>query len=77
MARRNVYVVRRGDQWAVVQEGAERASSLHDTQREAIDRAQPIVERQRGELRIQGRDGKFRDSDSHGNDPHPPKDAKH
>ncbi len=77
MAKRNVYVVRRGDQWAVVQESAERASSLHDTQRAAINEARPIAERQRGELRIQGCDGKFRDSDSYGNDPHPPKDTRH
>ena len=32
-----------------------------------------------GEVRIQGRDGRFRDSDTvaPGNDPHPPKDTKH
>ena len=56
-------------------------SSKHtQTQAEAIQHAKDIVcNAGGGEVRIQGRDGRFRDSDTvaPGNDPHPPKDAKH
>jgi hypothetical protein len=74
------YVVRRGKQWAVVAPGAKRASSLHDTQSEAEREAKKTVTNKGGgEVRIQGRNGRWRDSDtvSPGNDPNPPKDKKH
>jgi len=47
------------------------------TQANAIAKAIPMAKANQGELVIQGRDGKFRDSDSYGNDPNPPKDKKH
>ncbi|WP_127473895.1 DUF2188 domain-containing protein [Microbacterium sulfonylureivorans] len=53
--------------WDVVKEGHERASAHFDTQAEAIARAREIVENSgdgRGEVRIQGANGQFRDSDS-------------
>lgn len=56
-----------GKGWDVVKEAHERASGHFDTQKEAIDRAREIVEktgRGKGEVRIMGQDGKFRDSDS-------------
>lgn len=37
--KRDLHVVPRGDQWAVVRENADRASSLHSTQRAAVDSA--------------------------------------
>jgi hypothetical protein len=61
------YVVKHEDGWAVKKENADRASGVFRTQKEAIDRAREIVEKSgggRGEIRIQGRDGNFRDSDS-------------
>lgn len=63
--------------WDVVKPHAERASSHHDTQQEAIDRGREIVHNLGGgELRIHGRDGQIRDSDTvaPGNDPNPPRD---
>ena len=66
--------------WAVKQPGARRASSHHQTQREAESRAKEIVEhRGGGEVRIHGRDGRIRDSDTvpPGNDPLPPADRRH
>ena len=63
--------------WDVVKPHAERASSHHDTQQQAIDRGREIVHnRGGGELRIHGRNGQIRDSDSvaPGNDPNPPRD---
>ena len=65
---------------AVKKSGAERASSLHNTQRDAEGRAKEIVNNLGGgEVRIQGRNGLWRDSDTvpPGNDPFPPKDTKH
>jgi len=66
--------------WNVKKPGADRASSHHNTQREAEARAKDIVANAGGgEVRIHGRDGRIRDSDTvpPGNDPNPPKDTKH
>ena len=80
MPKNDRYVTRHPDGWAVKKPGAERASSLHDTQREAEGRAKEIVSHLGGgEVRIQGLDGRWRDSDTvpPGNDPFPPRDRKH
>lgn len=53
--------------WDVIKEHAKRASAHFPTQAEAIQRAREIVEntgRGRGDVRIQGKSGKFRDADS-------------
>jgi uncharacterized protein YdaT len=74
------YVVKKDDGWSVKAPGAKRSSGDFDTQREAERRAKEIVEKKGGgEVRIQGRDGRWRDSDTvaPGNDPNPPKDKKH
>lgn len=65
--------------WDVKKPGASRASSHHDTQKDAIDRGREIVRGAGGgELRIHGQDGRIRDSDTvaPGHDPYPPKDTK-
>jgi hypothetical protein len=75
----NRYVVRNGDSWAVRKGGAQRASSTHETQAAAISKAREIVTNLGGgEVTIQGRDGRFRDSDTvgSGSDPNPPKDRR-
>lgn len=80
MGKNDRYVVKHGDNWAVKAPRAGRASSVHDTQSAAEQRAKNIVGGLGGgEVRIQGRDGKFRDSDTiaPGNDPNPPRDKKH
>ena len=69
----NVHVVPRGDGWAVVREDAERDSSHHDTQADAIDAARQTAQRERVELFIHGRDGRIRERDSYGSDPYPPR----
>jgi hypothetical protein len=53
--------------------GASRASSHHETKREAIDRGREISRNQGTEFRIHNQDGRIADSDSHGRDPYPPK----
>lgn len=65
--------------WDVRKPEARRASSHHDTQKAAEDRAKEIVSNLGGgEVRIHGRDGRIRDSDTvrPGNDPNPPKDTR-
>ncbi len=81
MARARRHVVPDGNgNWKVVKPGAKRASDILPTQRDAEKRAKTIVSNEGGgEVRIHGRDGRIRDSDTvaPGNDPHPPKDTKH
>ena len=79
MSKRNPHIVPRSDVggWAVQREGAGRASSLHDTQAEAIAEGRRMAQNERSELFIHGRDGRIRDRDSFGNDPFPPRDNKH
>ena len=65
--------------WDVRKPGASRSSGHFDTQREAIDRAREVVAGSGGgEVTIQGRQGKIRDSDTvaPGGDPNPPKDSR-
>jgi uncharacterized protein YdaT len=63
--------------WQVRRERAERASSRHETQAEAADRGRELARQARVEVVIHRPDGRIRDSDSFGPDPHPPKDRKH
>ncbi len=75
---KNIHVTHRGDgSWAVIGEKDKRASSLHDTQGEAIEAGRPLAQNNRSELVIHDRDNRIRDKDSFGNDPCPPKDQKH
>jgi Uncharacterized protein conserved in bacteria (DUF2188) len=66
------HVVSRGDQWAVVREGASRASSVHPTQKAAIAAATDIARKQSLEVYIHGQNGQIRERNSFGNDPFPP-----
>lgn len=66
--------------WANKRNAASRASSLHDTQREAIQAAKSnLVNQGGGELTTKGRDGRIRSKDTiaPGNDPNPPRDTEH
>ena len=81
MSKNDRYVVRNPEGgWDVVAPGAERASSHHEKQAQAEKAAKEIVANHGGgEVRIQGRDGRWRDSDTvaPGNDPNPPRDKRH
>ena len=66
--------------WDVVKEDRQRSSGHFERQEDAIARAKEIVESTgdgKGEVRIQGRDGKWRDSDSGSRNESPAKDTKH
>ena len=55
--------------WAVQRDGATRASSLHNTQKQAESAARATAKRDEVELVIKGRDGTIQRRDSFGNDP--------
>lgn len=62
-----------GGGWNVKRGGAAKSSGHFGTKREAIDRARDISRNARTELKIHNLDGRISGSDSHGNDPFPPK----
>lgn len=66
--------------WANKRNDTERPSTVHDTQKAAIDSARDMLGNQGGgELTTKGRDGKIRSKDTiaPGNDPVPPRDTEH
>lgn len=73
MSKKNQHVVPHVGGWAVRGAGNGRATSVHDTQRAAIDAARGIAQNQHSELLIHGRNGQIRDRDSYGGDPFPPR----
>jgi hypothetical protein len=81
MAKDDRTVFRRSDgSWVNKRDDASKASSLHDTQREAIAAAKEMLKHSGGgELKIKGEDGKIRSKDTiaPGRDPNPPKDREH
>ena len=79
MSKNDRYVVKHGNDWAVKAGNADRASGVYGTQGQAEQAAKGIVRNLGGgEVRIQGRNGHWRDSDTvgGGNDPFPPRDRK-
>ncbi|MCE9615075.1 MAG: DUF2188 domain-containing protein [Lentisphaerae bacterium] len=72
MAKSNYYVVRNGPAWGLRREDASRLSRQTETQGEAIDLGRRLAAQSHGELRIQNRDGRFREAYSYGPDPYPP-----
>ena len=67
-------------QWANKRNDAERASSLHRTQGDAVRAAREMLSNQGGgELTTMGRDHLIRSKDTiaPGNDPNPPRDREH
>ncbi|QDT22419.1 MULTISPECIES: DUF2188 domain-containing protein [Gimesia] len=77
MTKKDYHVVPQGEGWALKRENAQRASSLHSTQADAITAGKELAKKQQTELVIHRPNGQIRDSDSYGNDPVPPKDKKH
>ncbi len=66
--------------WAQKRNDAAKASSVHQTQSEAIKSAREMLKHQGGgELSVQGLSGRIRSKDtiSPGNDPCPPRDTEH
>lgn len=79
-AKNNRTVFRTEDgEWANKRNSADRAASLHDTQREAEISARAMLKNSGGgELTTMGENGRIRSKDtiSPGNDPFPPRDTE-
>ena len=69
----NIWVVRHRSGFAVRQEGRACHLTPPILQRDAIDIARRIARANRSELLVQGRHGRIRFRDSHGNDSFPPR----
>lgn len=77
MTRKTRHVVPGSDGgWDSKKGGADRASKHFETKKEAEDYSRKQSQKEGSELLIHGKDGKIQRSDSHGNDPNPPKDRK-
>lgn len=70
---RNQHVVPHRRGWAVKPAGSQRATSVHATQSAAISVAREIAITKGSEMLIHRPDGRIRERNSYGNDPHPPK----
>lgn len=75
---RNIFHTKDG-QWANKRQGASRAGSLHDTQKQAEDAGRDMLKKSGGgELITHGLDGKIRSKDTIARPDHnPPKDTEH
>ncbi len=59
--------------WSVRKAGSSKATKTYSTQQDAVDAATQIARNQKTELYVHGRDGRIRERNSFGNDPHPPR----
>jgi len=75
--KRDYHVVPRPAGWAVIKEKAKRASSVHEGKAAAMKEGRRLAKKDEVELVEHKENSKIRDSDSYGNDPHPPRARKH
>ena len=73
MPKKEQHVVPHESGWAVKGSGNRKATSVHPTQREAIDAARTIARNQRSEMFIHGENGRIRERNTYGPDSYPPK----
>jgi hypothetical protein len=67
--KRGVHVTPRGNKWAVIREGNQRATSLHDTQKQAETKGRETARRDKTEFYLHNQQGEIRERDSYGSDP--------
>jgi hypothetical protein len=73
MSKKDVHVTPRSEGgWGVGREGAQRQSSLHDSQAAAAAEGRWLARQDSVEFNLHGRDGQIRQKDSYGNDPNLP-----
>ena len=72
MSKRNQHVVPHPKGWAVKPARGQRATSVHTIQQQAKERAREIALNQGTEMLVHGRNGRIRERNSYGRDPHPP-----
>jgi hypothetical protein len=75
MTKKNIHVVKRPEGWGTLSEGAQRASKVYPTQKQAEQAAIQSVKSNPGggEVFVHGENGQFRERNTYGTDPHPPK----
>lgn len=73
MSKKNQHVVPHGKDWAVKGSGSKKATSVHSTQAEAIEKAKGIAQNQHSEMLIHGKNGQIRERNTYGDDPFPPR----
>lgn len=77
MTRKSHHVTHNRDGgWDVKKGGGERSIKHFDRKSDAIDYGRRVSQNQKSELVIHERDNRIQRSDSHGNDPCPPRDQK-
>ncbi|MEX2181890.1 MAG: DUF2188 domain-containing protein [Gemmatimonadaceae bacterium] len=69
----NQHVLPRSDGWAVKKAGADKDTKVFDRQDQAIRFATKVAKNNESELFIHSRDGRIRERNTYGSDPHPPK----
>jgi uncharacterized protein YdaT len=73
MNHKNVHTVQRHGTWANVREGAKRASSVHETKSDAVERGREIARASQAEHIIHTKDGVIASRNTYGRDPYPPR----
>lgn len=73
MSRKNQHVVPHAKGWAVKSAGSSRASSVHSTQKSAIQAARSTAIKNGSEMLVHGSNGRIRERNTYGKDPYPPK----
>ncbi len=73
---KNQHVVPHGKDWAVKGAGNEKYTAITSTQAKATEIAKAIAKNQQSELIVHNQEGVIRNTNSYGNDPHPPIDKK-
>ncbi len=76
MPREEHHVVSTENGWAVKKNNAHRSSGNYETKADAVKAGREMSHKQNTELIVHNQDGKISYSDSHGNDPCPPRDKK-
>lgn len=66
---KRVHVLPTDDGWETRKEGAERASSRHETKAEAVDRGRELAEAAKGQLLVHGKSGKIQEERTYRKDP--------
>ncbi len=67
--KKPVHVTLHGAKWAVTREGNKRASSLHDTQKQAEKKGREAARKDGTEFFLHNKRGQIRSRDSYGSDP--------
>lgn len=62
-----------GDKWKVQRDGDSKASHVTERKQDAVNIGREISRNQGTEFTVHKQDGTIQSSDSHGNDPYPPK----